>query len=128
MSKRSKEVLVINTKAFGNKIREARKQFGYTQLELSEILKVSPNFLGDIERGKKLSSLNKTIMIANELKIGLDYLFSESLDNQVKEPDEIYFTDKQLHILSNFVKQIIHLKNSIYGLTYMLFLFYIKKF
>ncbi len=106
MSKRSKEVLVINTKAFGNKIREARKQFGYTQLELSEILKVSPNFLGDIERGKKLSSLNKTIMIANELKIGLDYLFSESLDNQVKEPDEIYFTDKQLHILSNFVKQI----------------------
>lgn len=106
MSKRSKEILVINTRSFGKKIREARKKFGFTQLELSEILKVSPNFLGDIERGKKLPSLNKTIIIANELKISLDYLFSESLDNQIQEPGEIYFTDRQLRILNNVVKQI----------------------
>ena len=72
MAKRAKEVIIINTIAFGKKIREARKKFGYTQLELSEILKISPNFLGDIERGKKLPSLNKTIVIANELKLNLE--------------------------------------------------------
>lgn len=106
MAKRSKEVLIINTKAFGEKIGKARKNYGYTQLELSEILKVSPNFLGDIERGKKLPSLNKTIMIANELKLSLDYLFSDSLDNEINEPNDIYFTDKQLTSLNKVVKEI----------------------
>ena len=30
MAKRSKEILVINTKAFGKKICDARKKYGYT--------------------------------------------------------------------------------------------------
>lgn len=106
MAKRAKEVIIINTIAFGKKIREARKKFGYTQLELSEILKISPNFLGDIERGKKLPSLNKTIVIANELKLNLEYLFFESLDNEINETGDIYFTDKQLQVLNKVVKQI----------------------
>lgn len=106
MAKRSKEIIIINTKALGQKIREARLKYGYTQLELSEILKVSPNYLGDIERGKKLPSLNKAIIIANELKINLEYLFSESLDNQIAEPEEVYFTDKELQVLSKVVKDI----------------------
>lgn len=106
MAKRSKEILVINTKAFGKKICDARKKYGYTQFELSEILKVSPNFLGDIERGKKLPSLNKTILIANELQLSLDYLFSESLDNEINEPGDVYFTDKQFASLNRVVKEI----------------------
>lgn len=106
MAKRAKEVIIINTIAFGKKIREARKKFGYTQLELSEILKISPNFLGDIERGKKLPSLNKTIVIANELKLNLEYLFFESLDNEINDTSDIYFTDKQLQVLNKVVKQI----------------------
>ena len=97
---------IINKKSFGKKIKIARENLGLTQFELAEEIDVSPNFLGDIERGIKLPSLNKLILISNTLKLSLDYLFSDSLDNIVCEPDEIYYTDKQLAILKKVVSTI----------------------
>ena len=97
---------IINKKAFGKKIKIARENLGLTQFELAEEIDVSPNFLGDIERGIKLPSLNKLILLSNTLKLSLDYMFAESLDNIVCEPDEIYYTDKQLAILKKVVSTI----------------------
>ncbi len=97
---------LINTKAFGRKIKIAREQKKLTQAELSEKIGISQNFLGDIERGLKLPSLNTLISISNILKISLDSMFSDSLDNIIFEPQEIYYTDKQLHILNNILKTV----------------------
>lgn len=96
----------INTKAFGKKIKIAREEKNLTQAELSEKIGISQNFLGDIERGLKLPSLNTLISISNTLKLSLDNLFSDSLDNIIFEPEEIYYTDKQIHILNNVLKTI----------------------
>lgn len=96
----------INNRAFGRKIKIAREDLGLTQFELAERIDVSQNFLGDIERGIKLPSLNKLIALSNALKISLDYMFAESLDNVICEPEEVYYTDKQLAILNKVIKEI----------------------
>ena len=96
----------INKKAFGRKIKAAREKFNLTQFELAEKIGISPNFLGDIERGKKLPSLNVLITISNTLKISLDSLFSESLSNTLEEPEEIYYSDNQIKIISEIIKKI----------------------
>ncbi len=96
----------INKKAFGKKIKTAREKLGLTQFELAEKIDVSPNFLGDIERGIKLPSLNKLILLSNTLKLSLDAMFAESLDNILFEPNEIYYTDRQLAILKKVVSTI----------------------
>ena len=97
---------VINKKLFGKKIREARERLDLTQFELSEKIGVSPNFLGDIERGIKLPSLNKLILLSNTLKLSLDSMFADSLDNILSEPEQIYYTDRQLAIMKNVIKTI----------------------
>lgn len=97
---------LIDKKSFGRKIKEARNAFGLTQAELAEQIEVSQNFLGDIERGIKFPSLQKLILICNTLKISLDYLFSESLNNVLNESSDVYYTDKQMAIINNIVKSI----------------------
>ena len=96
----------INKIAFGKRLKEAREKMGYTQAKLSEEVGISPNFLGDIERGLKLPSLNKLITLSNVLKTSLDTMFADSLDNILCEPGEIYYTDKQLAIMKNVIKTI----------------------
>lgn len=96
----------INKKAFGRKVKESRIEANFTQAELAEKIEVSQNFLGDIERGIKLPSLQKLILLCNTLKISLDYLFSDSLNNVLDESPEIYYSDKQMAIIKNIVKSI----------------------
>ena len=84
----------INKKAFGRKIKAAREKFNLTQFELAEKIGISPNFLGDIERGKKLPSLNVLITISN------------TLSNTLEEPEEIYYSDNQIKIISEIIKKI----------------------
>lgn len=97
---------ILKKKAFGKKIKKARVKNNLTQFELAEKLGLSQNFVGDIERGIKLPSLPKLIELCNTLKLSLDYLFSESLDNIITEPDEVYYTDRQLAIISQVIKTI----------------------
>lgn len=97
---------VINKKAFGKKIKEAREKLGMTQLQLAEEINVSQNFLGDIERGIKLPSLSKLIYLSNVLKISLDSMFSDSLNNILNEPDGKYYSDRQIAIIKNLIKNI----------------------
>ena len=97
---------VIDRRAFGKRIKIARESMGLTQFQLAEKIDVSQNFLGDIERGIKLPSLSKLILLANTLKISLDSMFAESLDNILAEPSEVYYTDKQMAIVQQVVKSI----------------------
>ena len=59
----------------GIKLREARKQKGYTQLALAEAVDVSEMYISQIERGMKMPSLNIFIKIITVLDISSDYVF-----------------------------------------------------
>ena len=97
---------IIDRKDFGRKIRKSRENLGLTQFELAEEVKISQNFLGDIERGIKLPSLETLIRLSNALKVSIDSLFSASLNNFIYEPGEVYYTEKQLAIIHNTIKNI----------------------
>lgn len=96
----------FNTKLFGKRIKIAREKQNMTQAYLSEKVGISQNFLGDIERGLKLPSLTKLIAISNTLKLSLDSMFADSIDNFLYEPNDVYYTDKQLAIIKSIVKNI----------------------
>lgn len=96
----------INQQAFGKRLKSARERCHYTQAQLAEMADLSKNFIGDIERGEKLPSLNKLICLSNILKVSLDSLFTDSLDNILEEEAEIYYTERQLSILKTVVKTI----------------------
>ena len=97
---------IINRRELGKKIKFEREKNKYTQFQLSCLIGVSPNFLGDIERGVKLPSLETLIKLCNTLKLSLDYLLSDSLDNVVSDENVTVYTDKQMNILKNIVKNI----------------------
>lgn len=96
----------VNKILFGKRIKDAREKIGLTQFELAEEIKISQNFLGDIERGIKLPSLDTFVKLANVLKMSTDSLLADSLNNILSEPESKYYTDRQMSIISKIVKTI----------------------
>lgn len=97
---------VVNKILFGKRLKDAREKLKLTQFELAELVGISQNFLGDIERGIKLPSIETLIKLSNTLKISLDSMFMDSLNNIITEPEEVYYTDRQLTIMRNVIKTI----------------------
>lgn len=63
----------------GDRIKEARKNQGFTQEKLAEILGVSVEFVGQIERGLKLPSMQVFIKLIEVLNVSADYLLRDSV-------------------------------------------------
>ena len=62
--------MITDAKAFGQVLRQRRKELGYTQAFLSEFSGFSVTFISDLENGKSTAELGKAIHLANLL--GLD--------------------------------------------------------
>ena len=98
----------INQIAFGRKIRDAREKLGIPRSKLAEQVDISTNFLGDIERGVKLPSLPTLVLMVNVLKISIDSLLCDSLNNVVEEEcDNMYYSDRQKAIINSVIKTVI---------------------
>jgi len=70
----------INYVQIGNRIRIEREKFDMTREKLSELLNLSPYFLGQIERGERKMSINTLINISECLHVSIDYLFFERVN------------------------------------------------
>ncbi len=62
---------------FGKRLKSLRIDRGLTQLELAEILDMSPNFIGMIERGERNTTVENVFKIARALNIKPSNLFEE---------------------------------------------------
>lgn len=62
---------------FGKKLKSLRLANNLTQLELAEILEMSPNFIGMIERGERNTTVENVFKIARALNIKPSNLFEE---------------------------------------------------
>ena len=69
----------MNKAALGQKIRQARKRRGYTQRALAQIADVGGTYLGEVERGMKMPSLNIFIRLIEALDISADYILRDEL-------------------------------------------------
>ncbi|MBP3541045.1 MAG: helix-turn-helix transcriptional regulator [Clostridia bacterium] len=63
----------------GRKIRSQRKAQGLTQERLAELLDISASFLGHIERGTRVASLDTLARLCNALHISPAYLMESAL-------------------------------------------------
>lgn len=61
--------------AFGQRIRELRKEQGYSQEQLADLAGLDRSYMGHIERGEKNITLLKIYQISNALKISPTQLF-----------------------------------------------------
>ncbi len=62
---------------FGKKLKFLRIDKGLTQLELAEILNMSPNFIGMIERGERNTTVENVFKISRALKVKPSSLFED---------------------------------------------------
>ena len=62
MTNSTEIILKINVKKY-------REKAGLTQEQLSEIADISPDYLSEIERGKKMPSMKRLFKIAAALRI-----------------------------------------------------------
>jgi len=87
------EVPEIDYRLIGGRIKQARLHMGITQEYLSELVGVTPAFVGHIERGERSVSLTTFLKLASVLNVSTDYLFSAG---QVTEESEITNTIVQM--------------------------------
>lgn len=62
---------------FGKRLKVLRLHHNLTQLELAEVLDMSPNFIGMIERGERNTTVENVFKIARALNIKPSNLFEE---------------------------------------------------
>ena len=61
----------------GKRLKALRLDHNLTQLELAEILDMSPNFIGMIERGERNTTVENVFKIARALNVKPSNLFEE---------------------------------------------------
>ena len=74
---------MIDYKDFGRQIRIIRRKQGLTQEELAEQVGISASFLGHLERGSRIASLETLVALCNTLKTSPQQFLAASLDNDL---------------------------------------------
>ena len=69
----------MDKSALGKKIRDARQKKGYTQHALAELADIGNVYLGEIERGVKMPSLQIFVKIIEALDVSADYILRDEL-------------------------------------------------
>lgn len=69
----------MNRSELGKALRQARLEKGYSQHALAEKAGIGNVYLGEIERGLKMPSLNSFIKIIEALGISADYVLRDEL-------------------------------------------------
>lgn len=69
----------MDKSALGKKLRDARQKKGYTQHALAEIADIGNVYLGEIERGVKMPSLQIFVKIIEALDVSADYILRDEL-------------------------------------------------
>lgn len=65
----------------GKRLRELRLQKGYTQQALARKADIGEVYLGEIERGLKMPSMNIFVKIIEALDISADYILRDELSS-----------------------------------------------
>ena len=71
----------MDKSTLGKKLREVRQKKGYTQHALAEIANIGDVYIGEIERGLKMPSLNIFIKLIEALDISADYILRDELSS-----------------------------------------------
>ncbi|MCL2387400.1 MAG: helix-turn-helix domain-containing protein [Defluviitaleaceae bacterium] len=102
-------------KEMGTRLRNTRIQYGLTVDELAEHLKITPSYLGLIERGDRGINAEKLVAICQFFKCSADFMLTgkERLapkvpagTSQLAVAIDLLLTDNSKHRLADFIKSL----------------------
>ena len=73
----------------GTRMKERRKEKGWTQKELAQRVGTSYKYISHVENGIKFPSLEMLVCLARELEVSLDYLVSAELLSQSEKDSDM---------------------------------------
>lgn len=76
--------------AIGARIRAYRKQRGMTQAALAKSVGISTSFIGHIERGTRIASLETLVGLSEILDVSIDTLVTGADSNRSENPNASY--------------------------------------
>ena len=77
MANAKKKPVLRHRKIIGDAIRLYRKKAGLTQEKLAEAVDLNPKYIGEIERGEKIISIEALLRIAKAVKVPIRDFFLE---------------------------------------------------
>lgn len=72
---KKRKIILRHRKIIGDAIRHHRKRAGLTQEELAELVDLNPKYLGEVERGEKIISIEALLRIAQAEKVSIRIFF-----------------------------------------------------
>ena len=70
-----RKIILRHRKVIGDAIRLCRKKADFTQEKLAEMVSLNPKYLGEIERGEKIISIEALLRIAKAVKTPIKEFF-----------------------------------------------------
>lgn len=92
----------MDYKAMGHRIRQLRNAADMRQMDVAEKVGISIAFMGHIERGTRVASLDTTLKIAEALGVSIDYLAT----GRNPEPIPPARIDKRLGIIGDITRML----------------------
>lgn len=95
---------MIDYKDLGMRVRKLRRSCGYTQEELAEKVDISASFMGHIERGSRIASLETLVALCNVLKVSPTHLLQASLQGEMEDHMPANMSTEDRSKLSAFLR------------------------
>lgn len=95
---------MVDYKDLGHRVRTLRRMKDLTQEELAEQLDISASFLGHIERGTRVASLDTFVALCNALKVPPQELLIASLDDNLNTHLPTDFNEQERAKLCAFLR------------------------
>jgi transcriptional regulator with XRE-family HTH domain len=74
-NQKKRKPILRHRKLIGEAIRKHRKQFDLTQEELAELVDLNWKYIGEVERGEKIISIEALLRIAAAVKVPIHEFF-----------------------------------------------------
>jgi transcriptional regulator with XRE-family HTH domain len=75
--RKKRKPILRHRKLIGDAIRLYRKKGSLTQEKLAELVDLNPKYLGEVERGEKIISIEALLRVAKAVKIPIREFFRE---------------------------------------------------
>ncbi len=83
----------------GKRMKYKRQARNMNQEEIATMVRISPSYYGNIERGNRVPSVDTLVAIANALEVGVDFLLADSLT--AANPQR---TELETRVLTRFLR------------------------
>ncbi len=90
---------MVNYLAMGNRMKIKRRAKKMSQEEIARAVQISMSFYGNIERGRRIPSIDTLVAIANVLEVGVDYLLADSLTSA-----EAQHSPEEVRVLTRYLR------------------------